>query len=412
MAENDDSNFQLTGGTKISGWREKNSDLNPDKVFPFQQYRDAMSRAKSWPSKTTDSYRFSCEFIRSDWKHFRQRLNFFDFPGERIADVAIAAHSDFDKWSDHMFRHFNSNLDYKSAMAGYYQEINTDQPTAEKLLAGYRLSLAGLILGYKPLISPSVFLLDREGQAVTPGTERELASSQICGLDNDSQFSPLPEDFRKSHPEIVKQFTKFYRQYRKQLVLPLFEQLVQGDTLVILIDIPSLLAGGVGRYNDNRQIVLDLIETLQKDTSLSQKLKRIIKFWNKPLRKIAFVASKSDLVLAGDIVNGKLQSLLKQMNARAKSLIPDAEVKWFTCSACQSTTQEKDGKSLKGKLAYNNPEKEPIEFEVSELPESWPESWQPNDYHFYSVYPETAQNYQLPPKHLGLDRILDFMINS
>ncbi|MBN2064377.1 MAG: YcjX family protein [Sedimentisphaerales bacterium] len=411
LSEFESSDFALDGQAKIRGWHENNSGHDINDTFPFEKHRDALSRAKDWPKKTTDSYRFSCEYRRSDWKHFYQRLEFTDFPGERIADAAIAAHSGYAQWSDHLFRHYNDNHDYDAAMTTYNQALLGPEPTVEKLLAAYRLSLAGLILGYKPLISPSVFLLDQKGRAIESGTDQAIASARLCGLDNDSQFAPLPAEFRQEHPEIAREFAHYYRYYRKQLVLPLFDELSQAQTLIILVDIPSLLAGGVGRYNDNRQLVLDLIEALQTDSTLGRKLSRILRFWNSSLKKIAFVATKADLVLPADVESGRLMSLLRQMNNRAKNLLPEADIRWFTCSACWSTMPGKAPDSLIGKLRADNPQRNEIEFAVSPLPEAWPKSWQPDDFHYYSVLPTTSQNIQIPPEHLGMDRIFNFMIN-
>ncbi len=411
LSEFESSDFALTGQAKISGWHELNSGYDINEVIPFEKYRDSLSRAKDWPQKTTDSYRFCCEYRRSDWKHFRQRLRFTDFPGERIADAAIAAHSDFAQWSDHLFHHYNNHHDYNASLTTYKQALLEPDPTVDKLLSAYRLSLAGLILGYKPLISPSVFLLDQKGRAIESGTDQSIASARLCGLDSDSQFAPLPAEFREKHREIARAFARHYRHYRRQLVLPLFDELSQAQALIILVDIPSLLAGGVGRYNDNRQLVLDLIEALQKDSSLGRKLAGICRFWSSSLKKIAFVASKADLVLPADVKSGRLMSLLHQMNNRARNLLPQSDIKWFTCSACRSTMPGKASESLIGRLRADNPQRNEIEFAVSPLPESWPHSWQPDDFHYYSVLPTTAKNIQIPPEHLGMDRILDFLIN-
>ncbi len=410
MSEYEESDFVLDNEVRLSGWHEVKRGASGEGVFPFERYREALSRSKSWPAKTTDSYNYCCEFRRSDWKHIQQRLQFTDFPGERIADAAIAAYSDYGQWSDHMLSHFNDSEDYKAALVPYEQELAKEVPRISELIKGYKLSLAGLILGYKPMISPSVYLIDQNGGTIEPGTDISIAESRLSGLDGESEFAPLPKSYRDAHPEIVKEFSKRYRKYRKIVVLPLFEKLSNCECLVILIDIPSLLAGGVGRYNDNRQVVLDLIEALQRDSSIGSKLKRIFRFWSGRIKKVAFVGSKSDLVRPEDIRNGRLNSLLKQMTVRAKNLLPESEVKWFTCSACRSTTAGKTSEKLIGKLAYDNADKAEMEFSVSELPESWPESWGADEYHYYSVFPNTFQNNQIPPQHMGLDRILDFML--
>ncbi len=409
LAEFDDADFYPGSQVKISGWRELSSKGSLGEVFPFDKYRDALARSHKWPDKTTDCYRFSCEYKRSDWKRFSQRLDFFDFPGERIADAAIAAYKDYGDWSDHILKHFESNSDYNAALLGYKQVLEAGNLDEAKLLSAYRKALACLILGYKPLISPSVFLLDTNGDSARPATEEALASARLCGLDEESQFAPLPEAVRGANPELAKKMARNYKLYRKQIALPLYEELADSQSLIILIDIPSLLAGGVGRYNDNRQIVLDLIDAVRTDTSIGKRLKKLLRFWSGSLKRIAFVATKADLVLPGDLQNGNLMSLLRQMNTRAKNLLPDIEMKWFVCSACRSTSQGNAENTLIGKPIYNNPDRKDMEFEVTALPEAWPDNWMAGEYKYYSVYPETSQNIQIPPKHIGLDRVFEFV---
>ena len=79
---------------------------------------------------------------------------------------------------------------------------------------------------------------------------------------------------REASPELAKTMARNYKQYRKQLALPLFEELAGSQSLIVLVDIPSLLAGGVGRYNDNRQIVLDLIDAVRSDYIYRQKIEK------------------------------------------------------------------------------------------------------------------------------------------
>ena len=409
LAEFDDADFHPFGQVKLSGWRELACKGSFGEVFPFDKYRDALARSRKWPDKTTDCYRFNCEYKRSDWKRLSQRLNFFDFPGERIADAAIAAYKDYGEWSDHILRHFESNSDYNAALAVYRQVLESGELDEAKVLLAYRRALACLILGYKPLVSPSVFLLDTNGDSARPATEEALAAARLCGLDEDSQFAPLPQNVREASPELAKTMARNYKQYRKQLALPLFEELAGSQSLIVLVDIPSLLAGGVGRYNDNRQIVLDLIDAVRSDTSIGRRLKKLLNFWSGSLKRIAFVATKADLVLPGDLQNGHLMSLLRQMNTRAKNLLPEVDMRWFVCSACRSTSQGNAANSLIGKPIYNNPERKDMEFEVSPLPAAWPDNWAPGEYKYFGVYPDTSQNVQIPPKHIGLDRVFEFV---
>ena len=442
-----DANFFLENNVKITGFREVRS----SSTFPFYKFQDAMAKQGEWPRKTKDVHQYVGEFKRSD-RLLKQRMEFLDFPGERIADAAIAGYDDFGDWSDHMFDYFESDSGYREAAHDFRREServlsepeNRSRSGAEnvsqqhrqrpkgirhrirksledalsrrqggcdhlrnQIVRSYRKVLARFALDCKPLVSPSVFLLDRLGDAARPAPPDVLAVERLCGLDASSEFAPLPKHLREAHPELVRDMQAHYQRYRKELVRPLFQNLARSQSLIVLVDIPSLLLGGVDRYNDNRQIVLDLFETMHGDSSIGRLLRQL-RFWSPALQRIAFVATKADLVRKSDLKSGRLKSLLRSMNRRAKNLFPDAEVEWFDCSVCISTTQMDDDK-LRGVPVEGNPNRLPMEFEVSPLPEEWPSDWNHESYQFPSVFPHPPRNYQTPPRHRNLDTVFDFV---
>ena len=379
-----------------------------NKEFRFYKHRDSLAKGRKWPEKTNDIHRFRCEFSRGDRKLFKkQQLNFLDFPGERIADAAIAAYASFDNWSDHMFDYFNDRADYSEAACQFLREVESTDLSTDEATRAYRRVLARFVLDYKPLISPSVFLLDEEGDKATYQSLEDLAEERICGLDEQSQFAPLPESVRKANKKLAKEMRRHYQRYRKKLVIPLFREVANSDSLIVLVDIPSLLVGGVERYNDNRQIVLDLAKVVA-GTAIGGRLKRM--FGLDSLRRVAFVAAKADRVASNDLKNGRLRSLLKQMTERAEDRLPrKVESDWFICSACHSTRPGNAEDTLIGAPLSDNPDRLEKEFPVSPLPESWPGDWGFQDYQFPEVHPKTARNLQQPPEHRGLDKVFDFV---
>lgn len=435
LAEIESADFSLAGNLRLTDFREIRLRRGTGEPFPFERCRDSLSRQGVWPAKTVDCYRYSCDFKRNDRKRLnlarlknlghlrlsdRQRLDLFDFPGERIADAAIVSFPRYEDWSDHMLEHFQSHSDYMEAVEPYLRLLRETPvgsvPAGEEIALqsqvtlAYKRALARLIYGYRPLISPSTFLLGRDGDTASPVSEETLASSRAAGVDNLSQFAPLMPRMRDAFPGLTDSMTANYRTYRREIALPLFNEIGSSECLIVLVDIPSILAGGVGRYNDNRQITMDLFDALRPDSSIGMLLWKALTFWRRRLRKVAFVASKADLVHPEDIRNGRLESLLRQMTSRAKRMMPDVEFEWFTCSAIRSTRPgKKDGKLI-GKVAYRNPLKLEKEFDVPSLPEVWPDDWKAGDFRFLSVLPEVPKNLQIPPSHLGLDRLFDFLI--
>ena len=307
--------------------------------------------------------------------------------------------------------YYSQHPDYEVAVKDYFSYINKDNLDEKELIHNYKLMLAKLILGYKPLISPSCFLLDSNGRSAKPGTEEQIASLRYSGVGSGFEFAPLSEQLIRKHTAIASSMKRNYSIYRKEVALPVFKRLCACDSIVVLIDIPSLLAGGVGRYNDNRQMLHDLFDVLRDDSWIGSKLLKVLKFWHPKLKRIAFVASKADLVAVDDVYNDRLDSLLRQMSTRATRLLPGVDSGWFVCSACHSTRKGKKDNSLIGQPVHGNPNHEEMEFEVSRLPEHWPAQWQSGEYKFYRVYPNASGNIQIPPESFGLEGIMNFLLS-
>ena len=416
LSEFDSAYFTPINSVKIHNYRDLPIKSNKWKQFKSEKYIECLSRG-CWPEKTTASAKHICEYSRSDWEHsfslnrfFKQSLEFFDFPGERIADAAIAAYKDYATWSEHILQHFNDHHEYKTHLEEYLKALNSrDEHNLNEIIEHYKLLLAHLITDYKPLVTPSTFLLSPDGKVAKAAHAEEIAKTQICGMTKDSEFAPIPAEILSANPDIIDKMSAAYKEYRSKIALPLFSEILSAETLIILIDIPSLLAGGVDRYNDNRQILLDLFESLRSDSLIGKLLKQLISLFKGRLKRVAFVATKMDMVAKTDIENGKLRGLLKLMTQRARRTLPDTDFEWFTCSACYSTRPSEKSHHLIGKLSVNNPGQEWIEYPVPPLPEIWPEDWDYNDYPFYSILPDAPRNMQIPPNHSGLDRIFDFI---
>ena len=408
LAEFADADFNVGGRVEFSGFRELATRREYGAVFPFERFRDYMAKKKAWPAKTTDCSHYAFEIRRSDKILFKQRIHLFDFPGERIADAAIVAFRNYEDWSRHMLNYWADHSDYQRAIAPYMELLEQPGVTYSELIQGYKLALARLILGYHPLISPSTFLLDTKGQQADGSTPEILAATRLTGLPG-AEFCPLPENLSSRFNGIGREMARHYRTYRQRVALPVFKELAECDRVVVLVDIPYLLNGGVGRYNDNRQILLDFIDTLRFDSGLGAKIMRIIKIWRKPLSRIAYVASKADMVHPDDIENGRLEGLLRQMTSRTVNLMSNIRMNWFVCAACQSSRRGTEPYHLIATLDCNNPEHKEMEFAVPPVPENWPQDWQAGDFRYYRFAPQTVPNIQTPPKHRGLDKVFEFI---
>ena len=414
LREWENADFRLNGNVTIHGFKPCNGRPAPADIFPFDRYQDALVAQRQWPTKTKDVHRFSCEYRRSDhWRWWpNQRLDLIDLPGERVADAAVVEFDDFAEWSDHMFEYFANDSEYEAARR-FRATVETGAMDTDTIVRQYRRVLAEFVRDRKPLVTPSVFLLDREGgQApqIGRGQEDWLAERRLAGLDSTTQFVPLPPIVRQERPEMAKAMRSHYDQYRKELVQPYFDHLWSSDALIVLVDIPLLLRGSVEGFTDTRQTVEDLIGAMSRESTIGRRLARALKQLSlSSLQRVAFVANKADLVSRGDWKTDRLRSLLRQMNNRTRELLPDVESKWFVCSACVSTRAGREPNTLVGSPLHDNPKKLTYEFPVSPLPESWPRDWKSGEFSFRDVYPDVGPNTLYPPRHHGLAAVFDFV---
>lgn len=413
LLEHDPYHFAFGRQAQVSKFKELRPRSGYGEAFRLDAARDFLARQRLWPAKTRDCSHYACQFQRSDRPYRASRLHFFDMPGERVADASVAGHEHYADWADHILQHLRDHSAYAQAAQPYF-DLLSDKPLEEAtLLHAYKLTLGRLILGYKPLISPSTFLLDQVGGVAQGSSPEALAQCRLSGLPAEGEvpgeFAPLDKAARQAQPELAARFAQAYKRYRQQVALPVFRELKSASRLIVLVDVPSLLVGGDGRYNDNRQMLHDLFEALRPGSWLAARLLAMLGLRSRPLERVAFVAAKADLVRPEDIENGRLSDLLQAMTNRARRLLPDVHCEWFAASACISTRRGQTPESLIGRPAHSAPEGPEMAFEVSALPQDWPAAWQPGEFAFYRVHPQAPRNLQIPPPHLGLDRIFDFI---
>ena len=415
LREWDNADFSIGSNARISAFAPCNGKPAPDDTFPFDKFQDALVERGEWPTKTRDVQRYSCEYRRDDRHKLRrrQRLDLIDLPGERVADAGIAAYADFGDWSDHMFEYFESHSGYEAGHR-YRSAVETGDAEPKAVIGAYRQVLAEFVRDKRPLVTPSTFLLDANGvlaRQIGLGEECGLAEERLAGLEAEAQFAPLPPVVREEHPELTREIRDHFERYRKEIAKPYFDHLASSKSLVVLVDIPLLLRGDVGRFNDTRQTIEDLFTTLSQESTLGKRLARTVKRLSlgSSLKRVAFVANKADLVSREDWKSDGLRSLLRQMSGRARELLPNVETEWFVCSACVSTERGSEEHSLVGTPLHGNVSKELYEFPVSPLPETWPREWQPGDFSYRDVYPKVDANVLYPPRHHQLDAVFDFV---
>lgn len=393
-------------------------------AFNYVGYRDALVNAGRWPSKTLDRAQYTCQFERSDWTFSDCLLKLYDLPGERIADAGMVGR-DFTGWSERVLGMFVNDTAYRTCSALFLSAIQKPGVTETELLATYRLALANLILNFKPLISPSTFLLDLKGQPARPAAPEVLAAARYCGIDAESQFCPLPASLRTNDSELFASFSGRYTRYVEEVVLPTVTAFRSCTALVVLVDVTMLLAGGVGMYDDNRQIVRDLFEVLRPGENkvfgpLARGLSKVFlpHSWRPGwITRVAFVAPKLDLVHPLD--RDRMQSLLRRMVERFAVDRDGLRAQFFNISSVVSTKALPSepggprvlvGTPLRSADGRKVPPGAEQRFTASELPDDWPLEWPAGRYAFPEVYPRVPVRKDYPPDQVNLDKLATFVI--
>lgn len=425
LQDHDADRFPLGGrDTRV----RKFTTLPPDagwEPFNYNGCRDALVHGGRWPAKTRDRAQYVCQFERSDWTFSDCLLKLYDLPGERIADAAMLGRS-FAAWSDHILSVVGNDTAYRAACQPFLAALGGAGVDETAVLRAYRLSLANLILGFKPLVSPSTFLLDVNGQPARPDTPEALADARFSGLGKGSEFCPLPVAVRAARPDLTTLFEARYAGYVERVVRPAVMALKSCTALVVVVDVTMLLAGGVGMYDDNRLILRDLLDVLSPGEHpvfgpIARSLSKV--FLPHQLRptwitRLAFAAPKLDLVHPAD--RDRMLGLMRRMVSRYAENRDGLAFDFFNVSSVVSTKPlpVEDGKRflvgvpLRGADGKKLPPGPEQRFGVSGLPDDWPNDWSAGPFAFPEVYPRMPARKDHPPEQVNLDRLASFVIED
>lgn len=394
--------------------------------FPYEKFRRFNDKGKIKPEKTTTTHQYRCSFYRSDWKHTKGYLNIIDIPGERIADIPMQKFS-YLEWSFWLLEIVFQDPHYINLTRDYIALFKRDTLNESEIIFAYRQLLVDLFKSYRPIITPSTFLLNYQslntedlcnGQRLF---KRDISKS-FAGLSEENQFAPIPVVFQKINPELAKKFAKRYENYKRIIAKPITTAIQKCNKLAVLVDITTILGHDTGVYNGNRALLDQFFKVISpgknalkglKDWSLSLGNN----LWDSGIAKIAIIAPKADLVHHDN--RGSLKNLVKDMteNIVNKYVYKAWSKKWliceyFLCAAVRSTKSIPNGLTeLTYKIQGISGIKGNAFVKTSPLPIKWPDKWVSGEFQFPPFelcFPEIETT---PPDHLGMDSIFDFLLS-
>ena len=394
--------------------------------FDYEGYRNQFVQNGKWPAATKDVSQYLCEFERSDWKFNNLRLHLFDLPGERVNDIPMIAGEKevapaFAAWSDRSCRRLEKDLGCGEFFRPFFEQARRADASVDEVIHLYKVALARSRLSFRPYITPSTFLLDRDGQRIKGTDPETLAKSRYCGLSVEEEFVPLPADARALHPEWTATFASRFGRYRDEVVAPVVSSLKSCHTLVVMVDVLAILGHGPGMYNDYRQLVGDLLSALDpKDTTMDLVLRNAYESllpvnWRRTwISRIAFVAPKTDRIPFEDRarVRGLMEQLVRHEAKNCRGILTG----YFPVSAVLGARENQQGRhEMLGSTLYDadgNPLSPGAErkFSVPPVPDAWPEQgWNPGDFVFPDVYPRVSPLSNCPTEQVGLDELFNFI---
>ena len=230
-------------------------------------------------------------------------------------------------------------------------------------------------------------------------SEKELADDTWLkerAIWQGGDFFPLPRSW-KENKTIYSECEKHYKAYRKKVIHPIFSQIGSCDNFIYCVDIFAILFSGPSAFTRTQEEIASFVNKVVPGA---------IKYFFKGKlggnpRKIAFVATKSDTVYGENLE--KLGDLLKDLT-QGYDQGEKLPFGYFACTAWKSTKLTETGIPV-GRIGDN----QWAELATHDLPEAFPENWDPEDFQYLATPIKPAKAGAKPPKQSGLDEILTFV---
>lgn len=388
--------------------------------FPYELYREALAKRNEWPEKTTALSRFDCrvKYMRPGSSYpepgYRD-ISFFDMPGERLSDLEMTAYPRYEDWADKILYGFTLSADMKSRLTHVYGDTLRQQSiTASNVTRAYKLMVAEFFLDGHPNITPSTLIMDQRGkhppnQGMSPA---DMTDNFFCGLSQESEFAPLPRQFREKHPEIATEFSKHYTTYRNTIAEPFRILLNKCDSMILLVDVLDILECGPKALNSTGVFLQEVLRLFTPEGRIAR-LGRLLTGKNN-LKRLAIAAPKMDVVAISDRQENKPTNLLREMmhNIVAYNNLP-FQPAYIPFYAAQAGNQRFD--DLKKCWFIDGKSKEDMEvgsYEAAILPKTWEKTWNPDSYHFPKLLPNAPENWIYAPDQWHLDDLYNYVVEG
>jgi predicted YcjX-like family ATPase len=237
----------------------------------------------------------------------------------------------------------------------------------------------------------------------------------IFGIDEDSQFLPLPKYARDDHPELNNLFELNYQNYRQQVMAPLVDLMRTSNTLLLAMDITGTLVTG----SHGREAIEHLLDSACRTLHIGESpFYRADRWFTPEVERVALVATKADTLRPIDRKEHRLKNLLLPLT---ESSIHNVEIKRGTsCSlkafdvAAIRSSEDIDDHHIRGRVSYQENErtrstKMPEKLSPPAIPESWREA-DGQSTPFPILIPDLPTGESTPPHSHNVDQLLTYLL--
>ena len=371
---------------------------NRNHDFNFEANKNYFITEHSWPAKTTDFGLAECHYQRSD-QMCERHLTFVDIPGERTADILIWKAKNYAEWVEAL-------CDYWCLTPGSWQIMGAYWKKAEELADFDTLKKeyksAMLTMGYNHLpITPSTFFLSCDGSMLgdenNKNLEKLIASRPIW---SGGELFPVPPAWKNKYPKEYRNLEKTFERYKVEVLKPFLKEVDACDNFIFCVDVFRTLESGPYDLFLRQREFREFVEHFAP-----AKFKRIFNKIGKNPPRLAFVATKADMVVNRNLDN--LRSLLKDF-AKPIEVSSGIEYGYFTCAACVSTGVSPDGTVIGEKAICD----EQISIDGN-IPERWPDrkNWKNWTYKWpRDMKPKVPSS--SVPKQRELNHLFEFIVEG
>lgn len=381
-----------------------------------------------WPAKTVSASEYRSFIVRSDDRWRMYDLSLIDWPGERLADLAMISQGAFDKWSDALLPTLGKEL-FRPIAREFLDRLANATPedtiVAENELAlAYRRVLAGFVDHALPFVTPSSFLVDLENRyaterlgTTTPNWSVEQLEKLAIGVTPGEPVFPLPAVWREAAPQLAGRLAARFDDYLARVVKPVADALALCDHILLLVDVAHLLESGPRGVEGTTLLFEELLAWVGPGTTAVGRgldwMTWIVagdRYRLGGVRRVSVIGTQTDRIHAEDrqTAEGLLHQLVEPL-VRKYEVQKNLKIRYGLAAAVNATRSEPIGPDGKRRMTFESGGSS-FEAEASAVPPTWPVAWQTGDFAFPRPQPRLPMRRTQPPDQFGLGRVLNWIL--